>query len=396
MAKKVKLAYENDAQLNQDIANDLEQERQDFDNSLTEEKIDTDLQLDKDIIQAKQQVATDMGAANVGSVYNPAINELGSNISKLEEARKTATQQDETMQRKARNMQMIAGISDGLASLANLIGVSKGGSNITTGSALSPLEKKFEAARLERKADIKTIDERLEQYKNQLLQMQMAKNSALAANAQRQEDRAFQASQKAEDRAFQEKLNNLAYTRDLAKTANQQAFQKAMQEDAQAFSADQSQKARESQEAIARDKTLADITKTQIRYGNSGNKNLTQFVFNDPVSGNMRSINLSDKSITNILSTYLPEAIKRGEISEEEAADAKNWKSNEVSKTNLLGMVNKSTVMRQALLAAVGEEVDKPKKEEGKNPTPGNKVEAEGQTPYEPSWASGYTAGTSK
>lgn len=395
MAKKVKLAYEDDAQLNQDIANDLEQEQQDFDNSLTEEKIDTDLQLDKDIIQAKQQVATDIGATNVGAVYNPIISELGSNISKMEEKRKAATQQDETMQRKARNMQMIAGISDGLASLANLIGVSKGGSNVAVGSALSPLEKKFEAARLERKADIKTIDDRLEQYKNQLLQMQLAKGSALASLAQNKDNQAFQKSMQEGAQAFQEKLAGLSHTRNLETLAKQQEFQKTMQEDTQAFTAEQNKLARESNEAIAANKALADITKTQIRYGNSGNKNLTQFVFDDPVSGNMRTINLSDKSLTNILSTYLPEAIKRGEITEEEAEEAKNWKSNEVSKTNLLGMVNKSVVMRQALLAAVGEEAENPKKTNTPAQPKGDYV-TEGQTPYEPNWALAYTAGTSK
>lgn len=332
----------------------------------------------------------------ITKAYGDNIKNTELMIQGLEGRKAYATQQDETAQRKSRNMQMIAGISDGLASLANLIGVSKGGSNVAVGSALSPLEKKFEAARLERKADIKTIDDRLEQYKNQLLQMQLAKGSALASVAQNKENQAFQREMQQGAQAFQKKLADIGHTRNLETLAKQQEFQKTLQEDTQTFTAEQNRLTRESNEAIAANKALADITKTQIRYGNSGNKNLTQFVFNDPVSGNMRSINLSDKSITNILSTYLPEAIKRGEISEEEAEMAKNWKSNEVSKTNLLGMVNKSAIMRQALLAAVGEEVDKPKKEEGKNPPPGNKVETEGQTPYEPSWALGYTAGTSK
>jgi hypothetical protein len=44
----------------------------------------------------------------------------------------------------------------------------------------------------------------------------------------------------------------------------------------------------------------------------------------DPTTGEMRTINITDRSLTNILSTYLPSAIKNGEITEEEAEEAKN------------------------------------------------------------------------
>jgi hypothetical protein len=69
----------------------------------------------------------------------------------------------------------------------------------------------------------------------------------------------------------------------------------------------------------------------------------------------MRTINITDRSLTNILSTYLPSAIKNGEITEEEAEEAKNWRSNDVSKTNLLGFVNKSETLRKALLQAAND-----------------------------------------
>ena len=132
----------------------------------------------------------------IKDTYNTQLQSLGANISELEEARKKAQAGDETAQRRARSMQMVAGISDGLASLANLIGVGQGGSNIDLGTgALTPLQQRAEAARLERKADIKTIDDRLEQYRRQFDQMRMQKGSALAAYQQNKEAQEFQKEQ---------------------------------------------------------------------------------------------------------------------------------------------------------------------------------------------------------
>lgn len=122
--------------------------------------------------------------------YDDSISQLGLTIKGLEGRKAQAQQQDEVAQRRSRNMQMIAGISDGLASLANLIGVGQGGTNINMGTgALTPLQQRVEAARLETKADIKDIDERLEQYQRQLDQMKMQKG--VAVSQQRDKDKAF-------------------------------------------------------------------------------------------------------------------------------------------------------------------------------------------------------------
>lgn len=95
---------------------------------------------------------------------------------------------------------MIAGISDGLASLANLIGVGQGGTNINMGTgALTPLQQRVEAARLERKADIKDIDERLEQYQRQLDQMKMQKGVAISQQRDKDKAFAFEQARHAED-----------------------------------------------------------------------------------------------------------------------------------------------------------------------------------------------------
>lgn len=163
----------------------------------------------------------------IHNAYSPTITSMGNTITELENARKNAKAQDETAQRRSRNMQTIAGISDSLASLANLIGVGQGGTNINMGTgALTPLQQKAEAARLERKADIKSIDDRLEQYKNQLLQMKKQKGAALAAYEQKKEE-------KASDRAY-----------DAAKTKDAQAFQKQILALQQAHAASEAAKGR--------------------------------------------------------------------------------------------------------------------------------------------------------
>ena len=193
---KIKLAYEQDAVLDQEVTNELAQEEKDFQDNLDTAIEKTNTELDNSINTAKQKVETAVGASTVGAAYNPTITSLGNKITELEEAKKKAKEGDETAQRRARSMKMVAGISDGLASLANLIGVgSYGASNINTGSALTPLEKKMEAARLERKADIKTIDDRLDQYRNRLDQVRMQKGSALASYYQQKENQRFQSEQ---------------------------------------------------------------------------------------------------------------------------------------------------------------------------------------------------------
>lgn len=230
MAKKdkVKLAYEQDDVLEKEITNEINQEEKDFQDNLDTEIEKTNAELDNSINATKQNVQTAVGAANIGAVYNPAMTSLGNKITEMEEAKKKAKEGDETAQRRARSMKMVAGISDGLASLANLIGVgSYGASNINTGSALTPLEQKMEAARLERKADIKSIDDRLDQYRNQLDQIRMQKGSALANYYQQKENRRYESEQ-----AEKKMLANLSTTEaKLRSTAMENALNRANQLD---------------------------------------------------------------------------------------------------------------------------------------------------------------------
>ena len=332
---------------------------------------------------------------------------MGLLIQGLEGRKANAQQQDETAQRRARSMQTVAGISDGLASLANLIGVAHGGTNIDMGTgALTPLQQKMEAARLERKADIKSIDDRLEQYRNQMLQMQMAKGNALAQQKAKEietaNNRLYEAAKTKDAQKFQEKITKMQI--EAAEAGRKEGYKHEAEQNElnRMHQANQNELNRKNQREVteleiqgrkdlAELNNEADIAKYNIRYGNSKDKNTTQFVMNDPATGAMRTIDIADKSLTNILATYLPMAIKNGEISEEEAESAKNYKSNEVSKTNLLGMVNKSKTMRNALLTAVGETIDNtPVSKEGGAKYDTSYLFQNNSSVYEPGWSTKY------
>lgn len=321
--------------------------------------------------QSKQEESTKITNAISDAYYSP-IRDLTNKTSEMLAKRNAIKEQDEVAQRRGRSMQMIAGISDGLASLANLIGVGQGGTNIDMGTgSLTPLAQKLEAARQERKADIKSIDDRLEQANNQLMQMKLAKGTAIAQAKEKEAERAERKAAELRSYANQEKLAKLQI--EAAAKGRQEGFAHDAKMQGERIKSQEiiSQNEIKARKDIAKTNAEADVSKYAIRYGSSNSKDKTQFVMDDPVSGNMRVIDIGDKSLNNILATYLPQAVKNGEITADEAEDAKNWRSNEVSKTNLLGMVNKSKTMRMALLSAVGEEPEKEDSEETPNQTGG-------------------------
>lgn len=156
--------------------------------------------------------------------YTSLMKDVAGKIKEWEEARKTAREEDEIAKRRSRSMKMIAGISDGLAGLANLIGTAKGGTNIDMGTgSLTPLQQNLEKARLERKADIKSIDDRLEQYANQMRQMQVAKFGQEKEDERLQKTQEFTASEAQKTRDFEERIAKLKFKEEKeALTAKQQ------------------------------------------------------------------------------------------------------------------------------------------------------------------------------
>lgn len=127
---------------------------------------------------------TDESSRMIEETYDPVIKDFGQQIKDWEDERKRLKEQDETAQRRSRSMKMIAGISDGLTALSNLIGVAgvKGAhaSNQQLTGALPAISDRFERARLERKADIKTIGDRVEQAQRQFDALRLQKGQSLA------------------------------------------------------------------------------------------------------------------------------------------------------------------------------------------------------------------------
>lgn len=104
------------------------------------------------------------------------MKDLSDKIKSWEDARRVAKEQDAVAQKASRSMKMISGISDGLTALVNLMGTAKGGSNIDLGTgSLTPLAKRLEEARKERKTDIKSIDDKLDTYAKQFDALRLAK-----------------------------------------------------------------------------------------------------------------------------------------------------------------------------------------------------------------------------
>lgn len=120
----------------------------------------------------------------INEAYREPLKGLGDYIKDFETQKGKLKEQDEVAKRRSGNLRMIAGISDGLSALANLIGVAgvKGAhaSNQTLPGASGTLAQRLEAARLERKTDIKDISDRLDAYKAQRDALRLQKGTALA------------------------------------------------------------------------------------------------------------------------------------------------------------------------------------------------------------------------
>lgn len=120
----------------------------------------------------------------IKDAYKEPLKNLGDYINDFETKKNELKEQDEVAKRRSGSMRMIAGISDGLAALANLVGVAgvKGthSSNQQLQGASAPLAQRLEAARLERKSDIKDISDRLDAYKAQRDALNLQKGTSLA------------------------------------------------------------------------------------------------------------------------------------------------------------------------------------------------------------------------
>ena len=101
------------------------------------------------------------------------VDNLGNLIKEAEDEIKRSKENDEVSRKRQRNVRLIAGISDALSSLANLIGVSKGASNIQVASALDPLTERLDMLRKEDAAAAKDRRDRLDKLLKEEREMKL-------------------------------------------------------------------------------------------------------------------------------------------------------------------------------------------------------------------------------
>lgn len=120
----------------------------------------------------------------IEDAYKEPLKGLDEYIKEFEAKKNELKEQDEVARRRSGSMRMIAGISDGLSALANLVGVAgvngAHASNQTLQGASAPLAQRLEAARLERKSDLKDVSDRLDAYKAQRDNLNLQKGTSLA------------------------------------------------------------------------------------------------------------------------------------------------------------------------------------------------------------------------
>lgn len=138
----------------------------------------------KPFVPTTTETSTKTPEEQISEAYREPLKNLGDYIKDFEDRRTSLKEQDEVAKRRSSSMKMIAGISDGLSALANLVGVAgvngKHASNQQLAGASAPLAQRLEAARLERKTDIKDISDRLDAYKAQRDALNLQKGTALA------------------------------------------------------------------------------------------------------------------------------------------------------------------------------------------------------------------------
>jgi hypothetical protein len=138
----------------------------------------------KPFVPTTTETSTKTPEEQISEAYREPLKNLGDYIKDFEDRRTSLKEQDEVAKRRSSSMKMIAGISDGLSALANLVGVAgvngKHASNQQLAGASAPLAQRLEAARLERKSDLKDVSDRLDAYKAQRDNLNLQKGTSLA------------------------------------------------------------------------------------------------------------------------------------------------------------------------------------------------------------------------
>lgn len=101
------------------------------------------------------------------------VDDLGGIIKELQDEIDKANENDEVARKRQRNVRLIAALSDAMASLANLVGVSKGASNIKLTGSLDPLTERLDMYRKEDAAAQKDRRDRLDKLLREQREMKL-------------------------------------------------------------------------------------------------------------------------------------------------------------------------------------------------------------------------------
>ena len=263
--------------------------------------------------KAQEEVKED-SLSTLRKAYDPQIEALGTTIGEMQKAYDKAKEQDKVTQRRERNMQMIAGISDGLSALANLIGTGSYGSshiNLKEAFANPVLQKKFEEAQKERKKDIKDINERLSQKEKELLAMKLAYgkdvSSLLADKEKAAEDRAFRTSERLAAQEYQDDVREDTQVHQTKLQEGAQAHETSEREAKQKFTAEENKKDRQSKESVA-----------AVRANSSGKNKPDEYIFMEDGKENRYQIS---KEANKAVLSHFNNAIKE-DLAEDKSTDS--------------------------------------------------------------------------
>lgn len=147
------------------------------------------------------------------------VDKLGDVVKNLEKEIAKNKEDDEVANRRGRNMRLIAGISDGLTALANLVGTSKGATHTQFTGALGHLTERLDALRKERAAELKDKRDRLDRLSKEEREMRLAYAREAESKRRWDEEMAFKKQQEDTDNEQWDK--NFAFQEQKEKTENE-------------------------------------------------------------------------------------------------------------------------------------------------------------------------------
>lgn len=173
---------------------------------------------------------TPMGNDNV---YIKMRDAYGENIARLDtmtqsmmEERKRKLAEDEAAQKRARNLQFIAGLGDTLSAVANLVGVSRNASNQKQTYSAPLVREMAERDRQERKAEMDQLNDRILKMQRDADNAKLAMNMGLTQYEAKRRADAEAAQARAAAQAEQRRQFNVKVAADAAQAAEKNEIER--------------------------------------------------------------------------------------------------------------------------------------------------------------------------